>query len=134
MMTNKLSFTYNPGNNSSYSIDGQSLNLSSMSSGSSSDSVSTKSVSDIKSKIEFNHLPLFLKRFKILIFAIFLTLISTTVALLIVNYNSNQTFVDNVNAVRNMKRLRGVYAMTKMMVLMLHGSVNVPSVNAENSI
>lgn len=119
------------------SIEYQSLDISSVSSGSSSynsENLAYKQVLEIKSTLDFSKLPEDLKRFRILLIVVFIVLILTCAALFIVNYISTQNFFRNVDAVRNMKTLRSAFTNSKLMLIMYEGSINIPNTNISSDL
>lgn len=72
-------------------------------------------------------MPRTLKRFRIVLALLFLGLIGTWIALFAINKNSADIFIQNVSAVKNMKRIIVLSTSDKLYALMMLLSSNVPS-------
>ena len=104
------------------------MSMSSVTSSASSNSQSLDAqIDELKSPIYFSNLPQSLKRFRIKLAIMFVVLLITAIVLLVVNVQSKNSFVVDINALKTEKVCRNSFSNTKMALLYLYAYINKPN-------
>lgn len=106
------------------------MHISSMSSASSSgtsyDQSQYSQISEIKSNINLEVFPQSLKKYRLQFILAVLTVFATCVALLVVNINAENTFINDLQIIRTQKLIRTKFTNTNLSAVLAYGFANVP--------